>query len=85
MGGIVSVALSLGSPPAAVSGCPAHVLPGLSSRLSYQASDCLAYYMLDYTMVEVTKSELATSLSGYALRQLPIFSIIKAPRDLNGA
>jgi hypothetical protein len=31
MGGIVSVALSLGSPPAAVSGCLCPMLPGLSS------------------------------------------------------
>lgn len=38
-GGIVSVALSLGSPPVAVSDCPCPTLPGLSSRsLSYQRS-----------------------------------------------
>ncbi len=37
IGGIVSVALSLGLPPVAVSDCHCPMLPGLSSRTKVQA------------------------------------------------
>ena len=62
MGGIVSVALSLGSPPAAVSGCRILCCPDFPLAFLHASDhliDCSPYY-IKYSVVGMTRLELAT-------------------------